>query len=72
MRPNYNHVKKPFVESFHGLRTPNEAFFIEIQNFWVWADKLGPLSMFSIIQPLFLQKKTKLTIFGELGFEFGS
>ena len=25
----------------HGLRTPNEAFFIEIQNFWAWADKLG-------------------------------
>ena len=25
----------------HGLWTPNEAFFIEIQNFWVWADKLG-------------------------------
>ena len=54
-------------------------FFIEIQNFWAWADKLGgqigqiysgafgvfsaelsaPMSMFSIIQPLFLQK-TKL------------
>ena len=25
----------------HGLRTPNEAFFIEIPNFWAWADKLG-------------------------------
>ena len=25
----------------HGLRMPNEAFFIEIQNFWAWADKLG-------------------------------
>ena len=24
----------------HGLRTPNEAFFfIEIPNFWAWADK---------------------------------
>ena len=27
MRPNYNHVKKPFVESCHELRTPNETFF---------------------------------------------
>ena len=25
----------------HRLRMPNEAFFIEIQNFWSWADKLG-------------------------------
>ena len=26
----------------HGLRTPNEAFFfIEIPNFWAWADNLG-------------------------------
>ena len=25
----------------HGLRMPNEAFFIEIQNFWAWADKLN-------------------------------
>ena len=25
----------------HGLQTPNEVFFIEIQNFWAWADKLG-------------------------------
>ena len=58
-----------------------KPFFIEIQNFWAWADKLGkkilghlffwffaqnnttthfgtvsPLSMFTIIQPLFLQK----------------
>ena len=24
----------------HGLPMPNEAFFIEIQNFWAWADKL--------------------------------
>jgi hypothetical protein len=24
----------------HGLRTPMKPFFIEIQNFWVWADKL--------------------------------
>ena len=23
----------------HGLRTLNEAFFIEIQNFWAWTDK---------------------------------
>ena len=29
----------------HGLRTPKEAFFIEIQNFGVWADKLGRLIM---------------------------
>ena len=27
----------------HGLRPANEAFFIEIQNFWAWADKLGKL-----------------------------
>ena len=25
--------------SKHGLRTPNEAFFIEIPNCWAWADK---------------------------------
>ena len=25
----------------HGLRTPNEAFFIKIPNFWGWADNLG-------------------------------
>jgi hypothetical protein len=49
-------------------------FFIEIPNFWAWADQFlgiwgifgqtisthfstgNPLSMFSIIQPLFLQK----------------
>ena len=54
---------------------PMKPFFIEIQNFWAWADKfwgilgtivgrtisthfgtVSPLSMFSIIQPLFLQK----------------
>ena len=46
-----------------------KPFFIEIQNFWAWADKfwgiggifdhfgtVNPLSMFSIIPPLFLQK----------------
>ena len=44
---------------------PMKPFFIEIQNFWAWADKLGkkilghfgtvsPLSIFSIVQPLFL------------------
>jgi hypothetical protein len=48
-----------------------KPFFIEIQNFWAWADKfwgifcqiisthfgrVNPLSMFSIFQPLFLQK----------------
>jgi hypothetical protein len=27
----------------HRLRTPNEAFFIEISNFWAWADNLGKL-----------------------------
>ena len=59
-----------------------KPFFIEIPNFWAWADKLGreilgylgifgqtisthfgtvsPLSMFSIIQPLFLQKTKAL------------
>ena len=25
----------------HGLRTPNEAFFIETPNFWAWAGNLG-------------------------------
>ena len=25
----------------HGLQTPNAAFFIEIPNFWAWADKVG-------------------------------
>ena len=58
---------------------PNEAFIhIEIQNPWAWADKLGkvsPLSMFSIIQPLFLQKTKPLfpypKYFLGLGFEFG-
>ena len=24
----------------HGLLTPNEVFFIEIPNFWAWADNL--------------------------------
>ena len=56
-----------------------KPFFIEIQNFWAWADELGrkiwgifgrtisthfgtvsPYSMFSIIQPLLLQKFTPL------------
>jgi hypothetical protein len=59
-----------------------KPFFIEIQNFWAWTDKLGDkfwviwgifgqtisihfgtvssLSMFSIIQPLFLQKSKPL------------
>ena len=59
----------------HGLRTPNEASFIE--NFWASADKfwglwgifgqtisthfgtVSPLSLVFIIQPLFLQKKYK-------------
>jgi hypothetical protein len=40
-------------------------FFVEIQNFWAWADKFwgiwgSPLFMFSIIQPLFLQKTKPL------------
>jgi hypothetical protein len=26
-------------QSYHGLWTPNEAFSLEIQNFWAWADK---------------------------------
>jgi hypothetical protein len=58
---------------------PVKPFFIEIQNFWAWGDKLdkgicgifsqsistyfgtvSPLSMFSIIQPLFLQKTKPL------------
>ena len=29
--------------SKHGLRTPNEAFFIEIPNCWAWADKFWGL-----------------------------
>ena len=29
------------VATYHGLPTPNEAFFHEIQNLWAWADKLG-------------------------------
>ena len=43
----YNFGKKTNLQSqlmhvlLHGLRTPNEAFFIEIQNFWAWTDKLG-------------------------------
>jgi hypothetical protein len=55
-----------------------KPFFIEIQNFWAWADKflgiwcifgqtisthfgiVSPLSMFSIIQPLFLQRTKPL------------
>jgi hypothetical protein len=60
-----------------------KPFFIQIQNFWAWADKLGRqigqtnwadksrtisthfgtvnlLSMFTIIQPLFLQKPKPL------------
>jgi hypothetical protein len=59
-------------------RCPIKPFFIEIQKFWAWADKLwgiwgifgqiisthfgkvSPLSMFSNIQPLFLQKTKPL------------
>ena len=59
-----------------------KPFFIEIQNFWAWADNwadkfwgiwdifrqtistrfgtVSPLPMFSIIQPLFLQKTEPL------------
>ena len=55
-----------------------EPFFIEIPNFWAWADTswgiwgifdqtistqfvtVSPLSMFYIIQPLFLQKTKPL------------
>ena len=25
----------------HGLRTPRESFFLNIRNFWAWADKFG-------------------------------
>ena len=60
---------------------PMKPFFIEIQNFWAWADRanqanifwgifgqtisthfdtVSPLFMFSIIQPLFLQKSKPL------------
>jgi hypothetical protein len=70
---------------------PMKPFFIEIQNFWAWADKfwgiwgifgqtiythfgtVSSLSMFPIIQSLFLQK-TSLYIHIPiiyLGFEFG-
>ena len=56
-----------------------KPFFIEITNFWAWADRfwgiwgifgrtistqfgtVTPLSMFSIIQPLFLQKLSLCT-----------
>ena len=38
--------KPSHYHSWHGLRTPNEAFFIKIQNFWAWADKLGHLGCF--------------------------
>ena len=46
----------------HGLRTPNEDFFHRY-----------PLFMFSINQPLFLQKYKPLypNIYLGLGFEFG-
>ena len=71
---------------FHGLRTPNEAFFsLKSRTFGLgqtnWADKFwgiwvfaaelsapilvhkgSPLSMFSIIQPLFLHKTKPLFI----------
>ena len=62
----------PHVDgSAHGLRTPNQAFFIEIQNFWAWADKFwGIWGIFGqtisthfgtvTIQPLFLQKTKPL------------
>ena len=55
-------------DACHGFRMPNEAFFIEIPNFWAWTDKLANkfwgiwrivgqiFGMFSSIQPLFLQK----------------
>ena len=72
----------------HGLRTPNEAFFLSKSQsfelgqsiwavrFWgIWGisgrfirnrfDTVSPLSMFSINQPLFLQK-TKLLYISKL------
>ena len=60
----------------HGLRTPKESFLARIENFLAWADILGhfstvsPLSIFSIIQPLFLQK-TKL-LYPTHIYSFGS
>ena len=57
---------------------PIKLFFIEIQNFWAWADKfwgiwgifvtVSPLSMFFIFQPLFLHIPN---IYLGLGYEFG-
>ena len=57
----------------HGQWTPSEAFFIEIQNFWadtlwgIWGQIISThfgtmslMSMFSIIQPSFLQKTKPL------------
>jgi hypothetical protein len=82
----------------HGLRMPNEAFFLlKSRTFRLgqtnWADKfwgnwgifgqtisthfdtVNPLSMFSIIQPLFLQKISLYiqipNIYLEFEFEFG-
>ena len=71
---------------------PMKPFFVEIPNFWAWADELWdiwdifgwfisthfgtviPLSMFSINQPLFLQKAKPLyphpKYLSGLGFEF--
>ena len=37
-----------YNSEIHGLRTPSEAFFIEIQNFQTnWADKFGAFGVFS-------------------------
>ena len=63
-----------------------KPFFIEIQNFWVWADKFwgiwgifsihfGTVSTLSIIQPLFLQafiSTSQIFIWDwDLNFNFG-
>jgi hypothetical protein len=38
-----------------------KPYFIEITNFWAWADKFGGICIgFSINQPLFLQKTKPL------------
>ena len=35
-----NFVETLVNDQMHGLATPNEASFVEIQNFWARADKL--------------------------------
>ena len=40
---HHTDAKNQFIidHTRYGLRTPNEAFFIEPQKFWAWADKSG-------------------------------